>query len=78
MEALIDIFVSIGEAVGAIVEFLEQGFEAINTFLSLPGEAFLILGTLSNFFPAVVWVPLMSIISIVLVLRVWKIVTSGD
>lgn len=78
MEAILDVLSNIGKAFGILIDWLEQGFVAITTFASLPGQATALLNSIAFIFPGYIWGSVFGMIGIIVVLRVWKIVTSGD
>lgn len=78
MEAIQEFLESVVYALGTIVDFLEQGFEAIATFVSLQAQTFSLLAIVGAIIPPIIWAPVFSLICVIIVLRVWKIVTSGD
>lgn len=78
MEAIQSFLETVVDALGTIIDFLEQGFEAIATFVSLQSQTFVLLNIVGTIIPPIVWGPVLSLICVILVLRVWKIVTSGD
>lgn len=75
---IITFFESIIRSFDVIVSYIGQGFEIILAYISLPAQAVGTLFRTVQFFPVYIVTPVSAIIGLVVVLRLWKIIISGD
>lgn len=77
-DIIINLSVQVADFFEVIINYLGQGFDVITAYISLPSQALLTLGSVFVYLPSYIVGPTVAVINLIIVLRVWKIITSGD
>lgn len=77
MSAIIDFLEGIWDFISSLFDFLTSVIGWIAEVISLPGQAISVIAKLGKFFPSYFWLPIMSILGIVVIFRYLKIFQSG-
>lgn len=76
-DSIFNFFTIIVDCFTILIDFITNIFEWIGMVINLPSQALDVISNLSHYWPPYLWLPLLSILTLVVVFRVLKIVMSG-